>query len=213
MPTAASAPQAFTPGSTVSIPKPGVPGTPSLPVQQLGEASTPADGSEPKSDAPLPPAKHTFKGGGLRTTVNTPKALVEEADVEGPVEPEQYMYYAQQYAALAQQYAAYAQYCAQFAPQAAAAANGGGGGAAVPAAGSAAIANQPQQNQQNASSSSGSSSQQGQQPKQNAPVPIMVTPYRHNWLISGAHRNGSGESTWLEGFKGDVQKTVVSLRT
>merc|ERR1719440_1089900 len=70
----------------------------------------------------LPPAKSNYKEGRLRTTVNTPETLVSEADVEAPLEPEQYMFYAQQYAALAQQYAAYAQYCAQFAPQAAAAA-------------------------------------------------------------------------------------------
>merc|ERR1712232_1095591 len=37
-------------------------------------------------------------------------------------------------------------------------------------------------------------------------VPIMVTPYRHNWLISGSHRDGR-EGAWLESLKGDITKS------
>merc|ERR1719183_2893887 len=98
--------------------------TTTSPPQALGPPMqmVPAKASAPEiNKEDLPPAKSTFKAGGLRTTVNTPETLATEADTEAPLEPEQYMYYAQQYAALAQQYAAYAQYCAQFAPQAAAA--------------------------------------------------------------------------------------------
>merc|ERR1719440_1980220 len=91
----------------------------------------------------LPPPKSSFKQGGLRTTVNTPETLVTEAEVEAPLEPEQYMYYAQQYAALAQQYAAYAQYCAQFAPQAAAAQAAAAGGAPPGAASSSSAGGPP----------------------------------------------------------------------
>lgn len=143
----------------------------------------------------LPPARATYREGRLRTTVNTPETLVTEADMEEVLEPEQYMYYAQQYATLAQQYAAYAQYCAQFAPQAA-----GGGGASCPgpAAGSGAV----------------SPAEQGSSAAQQAPknTPIMVTPYRHNWLISGAHRGGGGDGAWLSGLKSDVKKSVAVLQ-
>merc|ERR1712167_526455 len=149
-----------------------------------------------------------FKTGGLRTTVNTPETLATEADTEAPLEPEQYMYYAQQYAALAQQYAAYAQYCAQFAPQAAAAQAAAGGSPGTSSSSSAgppppsAIATSSQ------GSGAASSSQAQAQPKAN---PIMITPYRHNWLISGAHKDGQG--AWLEGLKGDVKKSIKKLST
>merc|ERR1719218_368966 len=102
------------------------------PPQSLGPPraqSAPPESKKPEiNKEDLPPPKSTFKAGGLRTTVNTPEALVTEADVEEQLQPEQYMQYAQQYAALAQQYAAYAQYCAQFAPQVAAAQAQAGGG-------------------------------------------------------------------------------------
>lgn len=141
---------------------------------------------------PLPPAKSTYKQGGLRTTVNTPECLLSEADAEGPINPEQYMYYAQQYAALAQQYAAYAQYCAQLAPQIGA---GPGGDQNASSAGDGAageaVAPPPQEQQQR--------------------TPIMVTPYRHNWLISGSHREGGQNVPWLEGLRADVVTSVSAL--
>jgi len=105
----------------------------------MPQAIAPAKTSAPEiNKEDLPPAKAVHKEGRLRTTVNTPETLVTEADVEEPLQAEQYMYYAQQYAALAQQYAAYAQYCAQFAPQVAAAqaaAQGSDSGSATGAAG------------------------------------------------------------------------------
>lgn len=150
----------------------------------------------------LPPPKSKYRSGGLRTTVNTPTTLVTEADVEdGPLEPEHYMYYAQQYAALAQQYAAYAQYCAQFAPPEG---EPGATPAATPSAaqpGDGAVASS-----QAPASGSGESGGAREAPKN---VPIMVTPYRHKWLISGSHRE-DGE-TWYNGFKGDVIKSVRTL--
>merc|ERR1719445_1472938 len=105
---------------------PGVPGS-------SGSGSSPSVAADKQDEVvKLPPAKSTYKEGRLRTTVNTPEALVNEADVDAPLEPEQYMYYAQQYAALAQQYAAYAQYCAQFAPQPEQPPAQAAGGAALP---------------------------------------------------------------------------------
>jgi len=189
LPTTMSAPQAFGPPG-------GMP------------QAAPAKKEPEVKEEDLPPAKSTFKTGGLRTTVNTPKTLVTEADAEAPLEAEQYMYYAQQYAALAQQYAAYAQYCAQFAPQAAAAqaaasgsspgaSSSSSGGPPPPASGTVA----------NASQGGGATTQA--QPKA-GPTPIMITPYRHNWLISGSH-NGNG--SWLESLKGDVKKSVQKLGT
>merc|ERR1719482_723409 len=106
------------------------------------QAPAPAKAAPEINKEDLPPAKSDFKEGRLRTTVNTPECLVSEADVEAPLEPEQYMYYAQQYAALAQQYAAYAQYCAQFAPQAAAA-QAAANGQAVPGASSSSAGGPP----------------------------------------------------------------------
>ena len=156
----------------------------------------PDAGGKPKTEVALPLAKSTYKQGGLRTTVNTPETLVTEADAEEVAEPEQYMYYAQQYAALAQQYAAYAQYCAQYAPQAAAAAEAAGGQKAVAAPNPAAVAQQQQQQQ----------AAQGQQKN----TPIMVTPYRHNWLISGNHR-GNQDGAWYDAIKGDLVKTFGTL--
>jgi len=160
----------------------------------------------------LPPAKSTYHEGRLRTTVNTPEALVSEADADAPIEPEQYMYYAQQYAALAQQYAQYAQYCAQFAPQAAAAiaassggdvggsGGGGGGGSSVSGGGDVSTGA--------ATASSSSSGEATQAPKN---TPIMVTPYRHNWLISGAHRAGGGDLAWVDNLRGDMKKSISAL--
>jgi hypothetical protein len=179
----------------------------------MPQAIAPAKPSAPEiNKEDLPPAKAVHKEGRLRTTVNTPETLVTEADVEEPLQAEQYMYYAQQYAALAQQYAAYAQYCAQFAPQVAAAqaaAQGSDSGSAtgaapsssgVPATASSAVAT---------TSQGGATSSQGAaaQPKAN---PIMITPYRHNWLISGSHSGGK-EGAWLEGLKGDMKKSVQKL--
>jgi len=190
LPTVIAQPQAFAPGT----PPVGPPGPP-LPSPSPG--STSVASQDAAGEVTLPPAKSTYKQGGLRTTVNTPECLVSEADAEAPLEPEQYMYYAQQYAALAQQYAAYAQYCAQFAPQAGAAPGGDAPGSAVAAAPGA--SGDP--------SASSSGSQQQQAPKN---TPIMVTPYRHNWLISGAHRTGE-KGAWLQGLKSDVNKTVVAM--
>lgn len=201
LPTAASPPQALTPGS--AAPGGAVAAARGVatagPTAGAGPMGAGAEGGaqDAKAEAPLPPAKSTYREGRLRTTVNTPECLVTEADMEAPLEPEQYMYYAQQYAALAQQYAAYAQYCAQFAPQAAGAGptaasaspGGAGAGAVAPAA------------------------EQGAAAAQQAPknTPIMVTPYRHNWLISGAHRSGGGDGAWLEGLRGDVKKSIAAL--
>lgn len=156
----------------------------------------------------MPPKRAEFKKGGLRTTVNTPECLVSEADVDAPLEPEHYMFYAQQYAALAQQYAAYAQYCAQYAPQAAAAATAADSGAAavvaqkpggVPVGGAAA-----------ASTSVAKSGAEAEAPQQKGPGPIMITPYRHNWLISGSHKGEKENDTaWADELKGDIRKAFV----
>mmetsp|Transcript_13043 Transcript_13043/g.30998 ORF Transcript_13043/g.30998 Transcript_13043/m.30998 type:complete len:370 (-) Transcript_13043:100-1209(-) len=165
-----------------------------------------APGRAPAVDmTQVPEAKSTYREGGLRTTVNTPETLVTEVEAEEVIEPEHYMYYAQQYAALAQQYAAYAQYCAQFAPQAQPAAAGAeahsqGQGAPTATPGNkTAVTPAPQQQQQQ------------QQQAQQKNTPIMVTPYRHNWLISGSHR-GNQEGAWYDAIKGDILKTfgVVS---
>ncbi|CAK0870249.1 unnamed protein product, partial [Prorocentrum cordatum] len=172
----------------------------------------------------LPPAKSKFRSGGLRTTVNTPTTLVTEADVEdGPLEPEHYMYYAQQYAALAQQYAAYAQYCAQFAPP-----EGSPGvpPAAIPSP--AALEGGAREAPKNVPIRRSFSEVRADVFRydrnwyRNSLGPpkvcvcaiswlsaIMVTPYRHKWLISGSHRE-DGE-TWYNGFKGDVIKSVRTL--
>lgn len=192
LPTAASPPHALTPGSMASVQGMGPTALGCTAAESAARAVEAVGAAvDAKADATLPPAKSTYKEGRLRTTVNTPECLVSEADVEAPLEPEQYMYYAQQYAALAQQYAAYAQYCAQFAPQAAVA-------AATSTAGAGGTV---------AKTGDGASSAQ-QAPRS---TPIMVTPYRHNWLISGAHRAGGGDSAWLDGLKGDVRKSIGAL--
>mmetsp|Transcript_61095 Transcript_61095/g.133776 ORF Transcript_61095/g.133776 Transcript_61095/m.133776 type:complete len:221 (-) Transcript_61095:179-841(-) len=67
------------------------------------------------------------------------------------------------------------------------------------AAASTASQQQQQQQQQQAA-------QQGQQKN----TPIMVTPYRHNWLISGSHR-GNQDGAWYEAIKGDLVKTFGTL--
>lgn len=161
-----------------------------------GAAGSGASGAAVGADVQLPPKRHNFKQGGLRTTVNTPECLVTEADAEAPLDPQDYMFYAQQYAALAQQYAAYAQYCAQFAPQPGEA--GGAGGAALSSSGGGAPA---------PVATAASSSQSAEAPKN---TPIMITPYRHNWLISGAHRVG-GSGSWMEGLSADMKKTLGNL--
>lgn len=218
MPRPIGQPKAMSPGDTLKEPQvqvapaPAAPATPAanrrpagVPVGTKGMGKSAAkgkdckdgkgpEGGKPKTDVVVPPAKSTYKQGGLRTTVNTPETLVTEADEGDEMDPEQYMYYAQQYAALAQQYAAYAQYCAQYAPQAQAAA----GQKQMPAPTSTAVAQQQQQQQQAA--------QQGQQKN----TPIMVTPYRHNWLISGSHR-GNQDGAWYEAIKGDLVKTFGTL--
>merc|ERR1712008_543564 len=112
---------------------------------------------------------------------------VTEVDADAPIEPEEYMFYAQQYAAISQQYAAYAQYYAQMAPQ----------GAAAAAAG-------PQQ--ANATMAGASAAVDHEAARRN--TPILVTPYRHNWLISGAHRAGGGVAAWVQGLTSDVQKSM-----
>lgn len=196
LPTAASPPQAFGPAT----------GQAKAPAGAMGGLSM-----QDKEEEKLPPAMSVYREGRLRTTVNTPECLVSEADVEAPLEPEQYMYYAQQYAALAQQYAAYAQYCAQFAPQAAAeqaARNGGASsGAGTPNVAASSGAPSPSSVQATSGQQSGGAS--GQQAQQKN-TPIMITPYRHNWLISGSHRNGQ-EGAWLDGMKNDIKKSIATL--
>lgn len=224
MPRPTGQPKAMSPGDTLKDPQvqvappPATPATPAnrrpagVPVGTKGMGKSAAKGKDckdgkgpegdvihagkPKTDVVVPPAKSTYKQGGLRTTVNTPETLVTEADEGDEMDPEQYMYYAQQYAALAQQYAAYAQYCAQYAPQAQAAAAAAGQKQMPPT--TTAVAQQQQQQQQAA--------QQGQQKN----TPIMVTPYRHNWLISGSHR-GNQDGAWYEAIKGDLLKTFGTL--
>mmetsp|Transcript_58959 Transcript_58959/g.140762 ORF Transcript_58959/g.140762 Transcript_58959/m.140762 type:complete len:432 (+) Transcript_58959:58-1353(+) len=214
MPTAGSLPQALAPGCTLP---------PQGPASCSSDCCPHPPGADAKSGVEkvdLPPAVHKYKEGRLRTTVNTPETLVTEADPEPPLEPEQYMFYAQQYAALAQQYAAYAQYCAQYAPQAATAAAIAGGGmppgqlppAMVPpgasqAAPSSAVATAPSGNGNGGDAAAAPQSGQGQ-PKN---MPIMVTPYRHNWLISGSHRNSDKDGTWYDGIKGDVKNSISVL--
>ena len=180
-------PKAISPGETLqpAAPAAAMPRPAGVPVgtKGMGKGGKEKKGpSEAEKTAALPPAKSTYKQGGLRTTVNTPETLVTEADLEDEVEPEQYMYWAQQYAALAQQYAAYAQYCAQVAPQAQVA-QAAQAGAKPPA-----VQEQPRENTQKT-------------------TPIMVTPYRHNWAISGSHRQ---DGTWYEAMKGDLVKTMGS---
>lgn len=211
MPT--SLPRAMAPGDTLT---PGedtlqvgkckgsgkgkVPGKQEVPHATKTDASEENDNWLRPKEEDIPEQKSTYKTGGLRTTVNTPETLVTEADAEEDLQPEQYMYYAQQYAALAQQYAAYAQYCAQFAPQAA----GGGGDAAAQGA-------QAQQSSASAPSSSAApgavSTQQQQKEQTQKNTPIMVTPYRHNWLISGNHRGENEKGL----FEGEITKTVAAL--
>lgn len=193
-----------------------IPGSVAAPGARQGEDAS-AQGTEPgrpEDDVPLPPPKGTYKQGRLRTTVNTPETLVSEADAEYDdvsIEPEQAMFYAQQYAALAQQYAAYAQYCAQFAPQAA------------HAAVAQAAANQSADGTQQATISGRAATPAGEQQRQQSEAekkekeqkeqkntPILVTPYRHNWLISGAHRGDNG-GTWFDGFSGDFKKSISEL--
>lgn len=192
LPTTMAPPQALGPPRSHSAP-------PQVPSKAKAE--------EKKVD--LPPAKAAFKTGGLRTTVNTPECLVSEADVEEPLQPEQYMHYAQQYAALAQQYAAYAQYCAQFAPQVAAAQAGGAPGSSPGAASSSSGGPPPPPSSSAVATQGASSSQAPAQPKAN---PIMVTPYRHNWLIAGGPKDGK-EGSWLQNLKGDVDKSIKKLGT
>lgn len=203
LPTTHSKPQALGPPG-------GVAGIAEVAAKASGPKPSAGEQKDPNED--LPPAKSTYKQGGLRTTVNTPECLVSEADVEEPLEPEQYMFYAQQYAALAQQYAAYAQYCAQFAPQAAAAqaaASGSGPSASGASSSSSGAPASSQSGGVAVSAPASSSQEQGQaQPKQ---MPIMVTPYRHNWLISGAHKEGG--AGWMENLKEDMKKSVKKLST
>jgi len=192
LPTASSLPQSLVPGLVANEPSVGGSTLNDVPQQQEQQQLPPQQQEQKQQpQQQVPPAKSTYKEGRLRTTVNTPQSLVTEVDVDGPFEPEQYMYYAQQYAALSQQYAAYAQYCAQHTPQPVAAAAG------------------PQQAHQTAASVSVSGNHEAaahQAAKRN--TPIMVTPYRHNWLISGAHRAGGGVAVWIQGLKNDVQKTM-----
>jgi len=211
-PTPTSLPKAMAPGDTLRneappSPKPAQPGqaeaTAKMNAQVPPNPVPPGDVRPGAVEPPceIPAARSTYKEGGLRTTVNSPETLVTEADVEGPVEPEQYMYYAQQYAALAQQYAAYAQYCAQFAPQAAESSSSSG--ASPPQA----IAGQGTKGQAPVATKSGGAGEQKEAQKN---TPILVTPYRHNWLISGNHR-GDKEGAWYDGLKGDVVKTMRVL--
>eukprot|EP00933_Yihiella_yeosuensis_P017959 TRINITY_DN14933_c0_g2_i1.p1 TRINITY_DN14933_c0_g2~~TRINITY_DN14933_c0_g2_i1.p1 ORF type:complete len:388 (+),score=129.82 TRINITY_DN14933_c0_g2_i1:78-1241(+) len=160
----------------------------------------------PQTEGELPAKKSEYKSGGLRTTVNTPKSLIDEIEpAEEDADAEQYMAYAQQYAQLAQQCAAYAQHYAALAPQLRAqqeAANGGGsssssGGAASSSGGGGASTNP--------------AAGAGDQTSRN--TPIMVTPYRHNWLISGAHRDENGEiqGNFMSNFSADVVSTMRSV--
>lgn len=165
-----------------------------------GNTDTKANEEANKKDVKLPPAKHTFKKGGLRTTVNNPESLVTEADLEeAPMEPEQYMYYAQQYALLAQQYAAYAQYCAQFAPQA-----GASTASASSQPSSSAVATNPSHSGGGQAAPSG----KGEAPKN---TPMLVTPYRHNWLISGSHRGADNGKEWMDGLKNDFKQFMSAI--
>lgn len=189
----------------------------------------------------LPEAKSKLKKGGLKTTVNSPDCLVSEAQSE-VLDPEQYMMYAQQYAALAQQYAQYAQYCAAYAPQlqAAQAQQAAIAAGADPAQVQMQMQMHMQQQQQMQMQQQ-QQSQQSRGPPQhmvapqpgskgkkqsgpaaaaasnpnvnpNAPKPIMITPYRHNWLISGNHRGDkNGSESWAEGLKKDLAKLVAPL--
>eukprot|EP00929_Paragymnodinium_shiwhaense_P056486 TRINITY_DN28265_c0_g1_i1.p1 TRINITY_DN28265_c0_g1~~TRINITY_DN28265_c0_g1_i1.p1 ORF type:complete len:455 (-),score=88.69 TRINITY_DN28265_c0_g1_i1:45-1307(-) len=236
------------------------------PVMAPVPASAQASDKEAQEEQAVPPPMATFKEGGLRTTVNTPSAIIDEGDLEddGPYDTEQYMYYAQQYAQLAEQYAAYAQFCARFAPHA------GQDFGSLSSAQQQALVQQLQQvqqtqqtqpsaplaapaaapppqapsplpegglempqavRQQERSTSSqaeqlerltksSSSSSQAEQPAPlstnvqdapNGPTPIIVTPYRHNWLISGNHRVGGPDGAWLEGLKKDFQKSAEIL--
>merc|ERR1712054_577249 len=64
-----------------------------------------------------------------------------------------------------------------------------------------------------APSSQGAASSQAQaQPKAPSTNQIMITPYRHNWLIAGGQKDGQGGS-WLQNLKGDVDKSIKKLGT
>eukprot|EP00929_Paragymnodinium_shiwhaense_P022611 TRINITY_DN143_c1_g1_i1.p1 TRINITY_DN143_c1_g1~~TRINITY_DN143_c1_g1_i1.p1 ORF type:complete len:423 (+),score=116.36 TRINITY_DN143_c1_g1_i1:111-1379(+) len=273
LPCAASAPAILAPGSSMASAAPAASSVPAAgaqaesaripqkaangcaccpPAVEAGRNRSANDERSAVPEAQLPPARGDYKKGRLRTTINTPTALVTEADVEDPNAPldqEQYMYYAQQYAALAQQYAAYAQMCAHFA--------GSDAGLDGPPVDfnnlseeqkKAVLAQQQQQQQQMqqqqqqaqqskqvqqvpqtvqrqapeaaqeppsdkaALQQSAQQQQQQQQLKNNSNTPIMVTPYRHNWLISGSHRSNGADDAWLDGLKRDCQKSVQAVK-
>jgi len=117
------------------------------------------------------------KGGEVKTTVSHPVAIREEIRDLPPFDPayaEQYMVYAQQFSAYAQQFALYAQYCAQ----------------------QGAI-DQAKKQQEAAAASREEEFQKAHRKalKKGRPLPekpgtqgkpLMITPYRHNWIISGA---------------------------
>jgi len=255
LPSAGAPPQIYAPGSAPPASSSCCGGTCGSPLSCISQGAPPLAGaatavsasapssetvaSAAEAEANVPPAKSKYKSGGLRTTVNTPVALVQEADMEeGPPDADQYMYYAQQYAQVAQQYAAYAQFCAQYADQVKM-------GDMTAEQQQALMAQQQQQMRQMqqpqqvaqqprpqpASSSSSSGSQQvapqpasssgsqqvapqpgGQQAAaQQKNTPIMVTPYRHNWLISGNHRSGGPDGAWWNGIKDDFRSAAAAI--
>lgn len=135
----------------------------------------------------LPPARHAHREGGIRTTVNTPSALLTEEYAEE--NPEQVMYLAQQYAMVAQQYASCAQVLYQHYN--------------VMMQDNATSATPPPNN----APSSGDQAPRSEPPKS---TPMMITPYRHNWLISGAH-HADDDSSLFDGLKSDFQRSMSSI--
>eukprot|EP00392_Amoebophrya_sp_AT5.2_P001007 g1009.t1 len=124
---------------------------------------------------------------GLKTTVTNPKSLFDEKREMPAFDPkyaEQYMLYAQQYGAYSQQFALYAQYCAQQ-------------GAVQAAKAEFEQAKKKQQEQLKKMQKKAAKKGKPIPPDPSQPKPMMITPYRHNWLLSG-NSETTGETSWWE---------------
>lgn len=122
-----------------------------------------------------------------RTTVTNPKSLFDEKREMPAFDPkyaEQYMLYAQQYGAYSQQFALYAQYCAQQ-------------GAVQAAKAEFEQAKKKQQEQLKKMQKKAAKKGKPIPPDPSQPKPMMITPYRHNWLLSG-NSETTGETSWWE---------------
>ncbi|CAD7949056.1 unnamed protein product [Amoebophrya sp. A120] len=126
---------------------------------------------------------------GLKTTVANPQALLDEKRDMPSFDPkyaEQYMLYAQQYGAYSQQFAIFAQYCAQQ-------------GAVTAAKAQYEEAKKRQQEELKKVQKKAAKKGKPIPPDPTAPKPMMITPYRHNWLLSG--NSQAQPTTWWEHLK------------